>query len=279
MKRLVCVALAAAAPALAQEVAPGDQVVVTLDSGATFRGTLVGRDARSVTIKSAAGTIRALPVSSVSQVAKEVAPAPAAAAPSAAESPPAAASPTPAAPSAAPAAAPAAAAPLPIGARASQPPAQPAAAGHPVRIGLGVALPAAGEFPSFYLPIQVNQGLRVEPELGLVRFDVGSSSATALQIGLGLLGTSSVAPQVGAYGGLRLQIQRLDVSQGGGATNVRVAGVLGGEWQPVPQVAIGVEAQVAYVSLDRSITSGASAAGDANGLTTAGLLFFRVFLN
>jgi len=296
-----------ATPALAQEAAAGDQVVVTLTSGATFHGTLVGQDERTLTLRSAAGTVRSLPLASVGRVEK-------------AGSVPVAA---PAAPMTAEAAPAAKAAPPAVGDQVvvtlvsggfvrgklvAQDPwhiavlipdgpvrelvprefsslrhdsglpeqAAPAAPRPPTHIGLGVALPAASDFPSFYLPIQVSAGFRVEPEIGVVRLDVGGESATALQLGLGLLGTRSVAPQVGAYGGVRLQLQRLDASGTDGITNVRVAGVLGGEWQPVPQVALGVEAQLAYVSLDRAITSTSSS---ASGLTTAGLLFFRVFLN
>jgi len=277
MHRLAAACLAAAlllaSPAQASDGPPalGDDVVVRLLSGVTFRGTMVGLDHRAVTIRSTTGMVRELPLSTVNTVYRtadpsvQFAPPPSVAsaatgAPEAAAAKVAPATPAPTEP-----------VPLPVPA--------PGRERVPVRVGLGVALPAAGDFPSFYLPIQVNQGFRVEPELGLVRFDVGSSSATALQLGLGLLGTSSVAPQVGTYGGLRLQLQRLDASQGGSATNIRVAGVLGGEWQPVPQVAIGVEAQLAYVSLDRSITSDASTASNASGLTTAGLLFFRVFLH
>lgn len=279
MHRLAAACLAAAlllaSPAHASDGPPalGDDVVVRLMSGATFRGTMVGLDRRAVTIRSSTGMVRELPLTTVSTVYR-------AADPSVQFAPPPSA---PSAPSASSAAADGPEAAAAKGAPATPAPTEPAplpvpALVHervPVRIGLGVALPTAGDFPSFYLPIQVNQGLRIEPELGLIRLDVNGASGSALQVGLGLLGTSHVAPQVGAYGGLRLQLQRFDSSGSNGYTNVRVAGVMGGEWQPVPQVALGVEAQAAYLSVDRSF-GGSSA---ATGFTTAGLLFLRIFLN
>lgn len=264
MRRLSFLACLAAGllavPALAEEPAPaGDEVVVTLTSGATFRGVLVSEDGRTVTIRSSAGTVRSLPRTSVARVERATA-----AAPQAATAPPAGEATSASTPGIAQAPVAAVAAPV----------AAPAEA-HRVRVGLGVALPSAGDFPSFYVPIQVNPSLRIEPELGLVRASSGGDDATALQVGLGLLGTGAVAPQVGAYGGLRFQLQRVDGSGGGSLTNVRVAAVLGGEWQPVPQVALGVEAQAAYVSVDGAFLEGQT----ASGFATAGLVFFRVFLD
>jgi hypothetical protein len=242
MRRLAlaaCLAAGALAafPAAAWEERPqvGDPVVVNLLSGATVRGTLL-RDEGLLTLRLADGTEQQINVDRYSSVRRDEAAARQGPAPSGSATAPAAAGP---------------------------------------HIGLGVSLPGAGEFPSFYVPIQAGPGFRLEPEIGLVRMAVSSGTATAFQVGFGLLRTWPVAPQVGGYAGLRMQVQRLDATGGESITNLRLAAALGGEWFPVPAVSLGAEGQLAYVSFDKAATFTGST---ASGLATGALLFLRVYL-
>lgn len=249
---LACLAagLLSASSAAAQEVPPsvGDPVVVVLKSGAALRGTVVEQSQGGFTLRLADGSTSRLNYDNFTEVRRDEE---------------ALARLAPAAKGAAPSGQPIPAAPRP-----------------PIHVGLGVALLSADGQPSFFVPMQVSPAFRIEPEIGLARFDVNGDRATAVQLGLGLLRTAGVAPQVGVYGGLRVQFQRFSVTGGEASTNLRLAAVLGGEWQPVPQVALGAEAQAAYLSADKGAPAGAGAGStSATGLATAGLLFFRVFLD
>jgi len=259
---LTLAAALVASPARAEPAAMGDQVVVLLWSGASFRGTLERQDDRHLVLRSASGTVRELPLSSVRTVTRE--------GPSAAPGGPA----EPVAVIEAPrhatiATAPPAAAPQARAAVASEP-----GADQGPRVGVGVSVPGPLDAPAFYVPIQLEAELRLEPEFGYASLRLGGEDATRLQVGLGFLFTRQVAPQVGAYVGLRAQYLRLSATGLQTETAWRVAGAVGGEWQPVPRVGLGAEAQLGYVNV-----SGGGALGTATGLDTAALLFLRIYLN
>lgn len=262
-----------ASPTLAQEgPGAGDQVVVTLDSGATFRGTVVGQDDRLLTIRSSAGSVRALPRTAISRVeiTARAAPPP----------PPAAATEPPAASPAVPAVLAVAAEPATPAPARAQPADPPAQAQPPARgplIGLGVGLLAGGGSPVFYLPVEVRPGLRVEPEFGLVAASSSNASASQTQVGLGVLGVRQLAPQVNAYGGGRFSILMSSATGTESRTGLRWAAVGGGEWLPVPRVALGVELQVAYART--SATAANTASSTVTSFSTASLALLRIYLN
>jgi len=262
---LLAAALLTAAPAaaLSPEPSPGDQVVVTLASGLAFRGTLVSRGERTLRLRSTAGSVRDLPLASVKEVTYE---GPGAAVePAAAEAPVGAATvaaATPMTPDARPA---------PTAQPSPAPEASATGGSGGAHVGLGVSLNPAGS-PVFYVPIQLGSGFRVEPEIGFLSLGSSNSTARVLQLGVGLLATGPVEPQVGWYGGLRIQVRTFGGGgQGYDRTESRLALVGGAEWQPLSRVALGVEAQLGYESAD--------GAGTQLGLGTASLAFLRIYLN
>jgi hypothetical protein len=269
---LLAVALLAAFPAAALQPAPmpGDGVVVTLTSGLTFRGQLISRGERTLTLRSSAGSVRELPLASVKDVVAEADTPPAAAEPGAA----AAAVP---APSSGPAVAATGTSNGTIPAAPTRTTSAPEAMalGGPgeVQVGLGVSLTSVGG-AVFYVPIRLGRTFRIEPEIGFLSLGGSSSAGRVLQLGVGLLATGQVEPQVGWYGGLRFQVRTFNAgSQGYDRTVERLALIAGAEWQPLSRVAFGVEAQIGYEFVD------AGSPSTQPGLGSAGLAFLRIYLN
>jgi hypothetical protein len=212
-------------------VASEPVVDVVTRSGARFRGVVVKRDERRLHLRTASGVVRELPVATIARIEEPR------------ETPPVAAAKAEPAAQAAPAA---------PALRESR----------PVLAGIGVAIPTAGVGfggTVLFFPIQLGSVFRVEPELGYVRID---GSQVAL-VGLGLFVTRDVAPQVRAYVGPRIEYA---TGEGDNASAVGLA--VGGEWLPVPRVALGAEGR---------ISAAWGGASDVAG--TSGLFFVRVFLN
>jgi len=145
------------------------------------------------------------------------------------------------------------------------PPAAPSAS----RIGVGAALGPAGAVPRLLFPLDFG-ALRVEPGLGYSR--VPGARDSVGHAGLGLLALRSALPGTRAYLGGRVEYEWLSSTQLSSHT-WRLAGALGGEWIPLPAVALGVELQVGY-------SNGAAAQTSAKreAIDTSALLFLRVFL-
>jgi hypothetical protein len=221
-----------AVPPAASAVEDGPVVEVVTRSGVRFRGVVVKRDERRLHLRTASGVVRELPLGTVARIEE---------------------------PREAPVAAAAMAAP------ADESPARVDASSPPVLVGIGVAIPTASVGFSggtvLFLPIQIGSKLRLEPEFGYAKLS-GMDRSVAL-IGLGVFATRDVASQVRAYFGPRLEYATSG-SDDGGAAGVAV----GGEWLPVPRVALGAEGRLVF----------AFAGGD-DAAATSGLLFVRVFLN
>lgn len=178
--------------------------------------------------------------------------------------------------------------------------AAPAAAQQGPRGGIGIALSnfdvgsllTGGSLPAaqIYVPINVSPGIRIEPQLGILKLedDVDpSQDMSVFTVGVGLLFMKHVGQQTIAYVGPRIALSR--VSQpvndpfGPGTldatgTDFRLAGVVGGEYLFSPHFSIGAEAQLAYTSVgDRDAGSGVNIPGGSSFATSA-LVFFRTYL-
>lgn len=158
-----------------------------------------------------------------------------------------------------------------------------------------IAPPAVG----LYLPIQLTSSLRVEPSLALATFSQGTAAAQAsgplswTTLELGVAGHLYVVPPspLGIYLGGRLALgfeAQKDVGGGASppvtrttATNLTLAGVLGGEYFVHRSFSVGAEAQLGLTFLgDRRIEA-------PNGVTTAlsrdaalatnGIVYLRYF--
>ncbi|MBI5069259.1 MAG: outer membrane beta-barrel protein [Deltaproteobacteria bacterium] len=176
------------------------------------------------------------------------------------------------------------------------------------RVGFGVGIepthlgsltssispPAVG----LYLPIQLTGTLRIEPSLGLSTFSQGTAAAQASgplswsTLTLGVAGHFFIVPPspVGLYVGARMALEferQKDVGGGANppvvrtsATNLLLAGVLGGEYFVHHSFSVGAEAQLGLTFLgDRDIQQNGvttSLSRDA-ALATNGVVYLRYF--
>ncbi len=178
--------------------------------------------------------------------------------------------------------------------------AAPAAAQQGPRAGIGVALSnldfgslfTGGSLPAaqIYVPINVSSGLRLEPQLGILKLEDDADptgDVSVITLGVGLLFMKNVGQQTIAYLGPRLAISRVSQSVpdpfGPGTidadgTDVRIAGVVGGEYLFSPHFSIGAEAQLGYTSVgDRDAGVAGNIPGGSSFATSA-LVFFRSYL-
>ena len=178
-----------------------------------------------------------------------------------------------------------------------------------VHVGFGVGLepvrpasatdhispPAVG----LYLPIQLTPAIRIEPSLALATFSQSTAAAQASgplswsSLELGVAGHFYLVPPspVGIYLGGRLALgfeSQKDVGAGANppvtrttATNLTLAGVLGGEYFVHHAFSVGAEAQLGLTFLgDRRVeapngtTTGLSRDG---ALATHGVVYLRYF--
>lgn len=142
------------------------------------------------------------------------------------------------------------------------------------RWGLGASIASSGEVPTLYLPVDL-EGSRLEPELAFAQATIGGARSTAAHLGFGLFRLVPTAPGVQAYWGGRLQYQWANLA---GTTfhGARIAAAVGGEWLPVPAVALGVEGQLGYSAMSASLPAGSGGVA-ARGVATSALVFLRVF--
>ncbi len=108
------------------------------------------------------------------------------------------------------------------------------------------------DFPSFYLPIVVSPGFRVEPEFGLWKYSASGDdwdySMTLLVLGCGLLGVSERG-NGNIYYGARLALLRISYSDGDddSKTDFYIGPAVGGEYLFADHLGLGGEAQLNYV--------------------------------
>jgi hypothetical protein len=165
----------------------------------------------------------------------------------------------------------------------------PAAAAESASIGVGVGLDTselvslqatAGTPFAIYVPMQLKQGLRLEPSLGVFTQNVsGGGDSSIWDLGIGAFFPLRTAPSYVLSAGGRLNLTF--VSQGGGgggsasATGVGLAAAVAGEWFAVPSFSLGAEGQLGFYSIGDLSTGGVTLQPGVSGLRTRGLLFAR----
>ena len=163
------------------------------------------------------------------------------------------------------------------------------------QIGLGVGLTAGPSTPDqgylLYVPVQIGQ-LRVEPFLGWSRSDTDFTGKDSdVTIGVGAFFVQPVASQIQLYAGGRLGSQWVSHqppnygvpgSVKTSSRNTLLAVAAGGEYLPIPRVAVGAELQMGYMSVGdtKAVVSGGGTteAGGGSGSGTQATVFVRVFL-
>jgi hypothetical protein len=183
--------------------------------------------------------------------------------------------------------------------------ASPASAGERPRLGVGVGVGTldfnlsmlANDFPAqapnaLYFPINVTSGFRVEPQVGAAVLKQAegnnpSIETSAVSLGVGLIWLIPVAAQLDAHVGLRVvrtsyrSTLRYDpprAAQTIEGADLSFSPAVGGEYALHPRFSLGAEAQVQLISFgDRSVSGGGAIPG-GSGVSTAGLLFARVYL-
>lgn len=171
------------------------------------------------------------------------------------------------------------------------------AAGQAPQIGIGVGITsgdlggvAGSAAPKqgylLFVPINLTQ-FRVEPFVGWARSDTDATGEDSdFTIGVGAFFVQPLASQLQLYAGGRLGSRWVsDKNVGGTVKNERrdtlLALAAGGEYMPIPRVALGAEFQIGYVSVgDTKNTTPAGTVegggGSANG--TQATLFARIYL-
>src|SRR6266702_251119 len=151
--------------------------------------------------------------------------------------------------------------------------------------GLNIAAPGA----SFYVPIQLNHQLRIEPSIGFRHLGVNGGSDNAWALGVGGLFYFAQPTPAGFYVGGRLGLAHFSTSTGSGiaevsdsATDFSLAPVLGAEYAFASKFTIGAEFQLPITFIgNASHTAGGTTTTnnvDRTGISTNAVLFFRYFL-
>ena len=122
-------------------------------------------------------------------------------------------------------------------------------------LGVGITVPDVG----VRLPINVSQRVRLEPyvDFSSTRADYPVTSDTAwasyVRIGLGLFSVAHPRERVGVYFGPRFGLLRgsTKVNGSAGQTSTKssgwfLAGAIGGEYSPVPELSVGGEAKIEF---------------------------------
>jgi hypothetical protein len=178
---------------------------------------------------------------------------------------------------------------------------QASAKGDP-KFGLGVGLTrSASDGPDLgtlvFVPINVAPNFRVEPFIGWARSDLDpgvgranlgspvSGKTSDFTLGIGAFLVQPIAAQVQLYAGGRLASQWQSFKDNAGDKDARrntiLAAAAGGEYLPVPRVALGGEVQLAYISFGDTHFSGpggSGTAGGGSGSATQATLFARFYL-
>jgi hypothetical protein len=145
-------------------------------------------------------------------------------------------------------------------------------------LGIGASInPEAAFSPTveIYVPIRLGQQFRLEPSVGIFTRDrdapgVDTSDVT---VGIGAFYMMPIAAAADVYVGGRLKLNfasRDDGVNDDSDTDLTVAAALGGEYYLVPQLSLGVEAQLGLYQLG-------DVSGDDSGFFTTGLGFLRFY--
>jgi hypothetical protein len=171
------------------------------------------------------------------------------------------------------------------------------------KIGLGVGLTSTVTVPGrnsgapdtgylFFVPINATPQLRIEPFIGWARSDTDATGVNNdTTIGVGGFFVHPVATQLQLYAGGRLGLRWVSTKDAAfGAVNTSkterrdtlLALAAGGEYLPIPRVAIGAEFQLGYVSVGdtkETFWNGTSVSGGGgSGTATQATLFARIYL-
>ncbi len=144
-------------------------------------------------------------------------------------------------------------------------------------LGIGASInPDASFSPTveIYVPINLGQ-LRLEPSIGIFTQDRdGPGNDTSdVTLGIGAFYVMPLAAQADMYVGGRLKLNFASVDDGvndDSDTDLTVAAALGGEYYLVPQLSLGLEAQL-------GLYQRGDVSGDDSGLFTTGLGFLRFY--
>jgi hypothetical protein len=142
-----------------------------------------------------------------------------------------------------------------------------------------------------FVPVQFGQ-FRVEPFLGWARSDTDAAGQSSdFTIGVGGFFVQPLATQLQLYAGGRLGSRWVSDKQAGFGPagtfkherrDTLLALAAGGEYLPIPRVALGAEFQIGYVSVgDTKATNGngtSTEGGGGSGSATQATLFARIYL-
>jgi hypothetical protein len=177
--------------------------------------------------------------------------------------------------------------PLTAVAQATRPPRAGIAVGVSGEDVAAVFTPSQRTAAQLYFPVYVTPSLRLEPQLGILTItdEALGTEETAYTVGAGLLFVRRVAPQVLGYLGPRVALSFVDQDFDVGGrtvnatgTNVRVAGVVGGEYEFAPRFTLGAEGQLGYLSVGEQRRSDVGDIPGGSSWQTAAVLFVRVYL-
>ena len=152
----------------------------------------------------------------------------------------------------------------------------PAAAQERRTLGIGASInPEAALSPTIEIYVPINLGkLRLEPSIGIFTTDAESRNAISdVTLGIGGFYVMPLAASADMYAGGRLKLNFASWDDGvndDSDTDFLLAGALGGEYYLVPQLSLGVEAQLGFYQRG-------DVSGDDSGLFTTGLGFLRFY--
>jgi hypothetical protein len=144
-------------------------------------------------------------------------------------------------------------------------------------VGVGASITPDADFSptiEIYVPIQIAPQFRLEPSLGIFTTDAeGRNDISNVTVGIGAFYVMPLAAAADMYAGARLKLNFASWDDGvndDSDTDFLLAGALGGEYYLVPQLSLGVEAQL-------GLYQNGEVNGDDSGLFTTGLGFLRFF--
>ncbi len=163
-----------------------------------------------------------------------------------------------------------------------------AAARGKLGFGIGVSAHASTsvdldrEIPArIYVPIQLSQTFRIEPEVGIATFSTPGTDGAAWSIGSGFFLTQPLAPTTLLYVGPRLVLGFDHAKQGGlsgTGVDLGIVAAVGGEQFLSDHFSLGAEASLGYVYRPEVSDRGIVLLRRVDGFTTQGILFVRVYL-
>jgi hypothetical protein len=169
---------------------------------------------------------------------------------------------------------------LPLAALAALTLALPAAAQERRPVGLGVSIAPFAQAVQLspavevYVPIAIAPQFRLEPSLGIWTNDEDAGlESKDVTLGLGAFFVKQVAPPADMYAGARLKLNFASVDNGvvsDSDTDFVLAAALGGEYYFVPQLSLGLEAQL-------GLYQRGDVSGNDSGFFTNGLAFLRFY--